>query len=226
MCGDATKKGDVEKLMGDMKADMVFTDPPYNIGLDYHSYDDKKDIVEFEQMIKDSYSNAISLLNTPAHFTFTYKVKGIPEMLEWCKGIGLEFRHIAVWHNPQRKAGSYPGMWGYGYEPIMNFSVGGWKKLNNKNGVGYSDVFIEDSPIKKRKGNESYHPAEKPLKVWSELLKLMSNKDDIVLDLFGGSGSTLIACEQTNRICYMMELDPKYCDVIQTRYNNYIENNN
>lgn len=222
MCGDSTDMTLLGELMQNQEADMVLTDPPYNIGLEYHGYDDKKDAEVFENSVKDCFKNAMDVLKSRSHFTFTYKVKGIPEMLRWCEEIGLEFRHIAIWHNPQRKAGSFPGMWGYGYEPIMNFSKDGWKNLNNKNGVGYSDVYIEDSPIKTKKGNDQYHPAEKPLKVWAEIIKLMSAKDDLVLDVYLGSGSTLIACEQTGRTCYGMELDPKYVDVIRKRYAKFV----
>ena len=67
------------------------------------------------------------------------------------------------------------------------------------------------------------HPTQKPVKLIADIIKDFTNEDDIILDLFGGSGSTLIACEQTNRICYGMEIDPKYCDVIRKRYANFIK---
>ena len=79
------------------------------------------------------------------------------------------------------------------------------------------DFGVEQEFDKKR-----YHPTQKPIELSRWFITKFSKQDDIVLDLFGGSGSTLIACEQTNRTCYMMEIDPKYCDVIRKRFDNFV----
>lgn len=96
-----------------------------------------------------------------------------------------------------------------------------WGKTYNKKQLG-TVITIHSQ---KARNVDTTVPAMFPIKLPAEHIIAMTNENDNVIDCFGGSGSTLIACEQLNRICYMMELDPRYCDVIRKRYNNYIENN-
>ena len=104
------------------------------------------------------------------------------------------------------------------HEPIFY----GWKKSSTHKFYGdrtQSSVWDFDKP-----NSSKEHPTMKPLGIMAKAIKNSSKEEDIVLDVFGGSGSTLIAAEQTNRICYTMELDPKYCDVIRKRYENFMNN--
>jgi DNA modification methylase len=97
-----------------------------------------------------------------------------------------------------------------------------WTKEKHKRQVLHFNWFRYFG-LSKQDGGKRIHPTQKPLQVLTPIIKEYSKQDDMVLDLFGGSGSTLIACEQTNRTCYMMELDPKYCDVIRKRYAKLID---
>ena len=111
------------------------------------------------------------------------------------------------------------GDYHYQHEPILY----GWLKNGTHQFYGdrtQTTVWNVDRPTRSKE-----HPTMKPIALITKAINNSSKQDDIVLDLFGGSGSTLIACEQTNRTCYMMELDPKYCDVIRKRYENFIDKN-
>jgi DNA modification methylase len=103
------------------------------------------------------------------------------------------------------------------YNSKHELIVYGWRGKHNFYGKNEQSVWEIDKPLK-----SDLHPTMKPVELIVKAILNSSKKDDIVLDLFGGSGSTLIACEQTNRVCYMMEIDPLYCDVIRKRYANFI----
>ena len=194
MCGDSTKESDVEKLMNGQKADMVFTDPPYGLG----GYGGRKNM----DLKNDdgSYELIKSFYNLPIYD----KVK---EVYIWGNHINL-FKHI----EKQPK------------DTIV------WKKNNFGLGKGYRGQYElcfyyghfngSDSDVWEVKRDTNYlHPTQKPIDL---ILRAIKNSDPkTVLDLFLGSGSTLIGCEKTNRICYGMELDTKYCDVIIERWEQF-----
>ena len=230
MCGDSTRIKDVEKLMNGQKADMVFTDPPYNVNYKSrggHGYaegkfahksvfNDNKTTEEFQQFLYDCFTNVDSSIK-----------KGTP---------------VYIWHNDG----------GFKAEPFYNvFKRLGWTRdssiiwVKNNSSMGWqfyrqkhetcSYGWKAGKPYQHSRRDEnstweinkdatqSYvHPTQKPVSLGVRAIKNSSKQDDIVLDLFGGSGSTLIAAEQTNRTCYMMELDAKYCDVIRKRYAKFI----
>ena len=209
MCGDSTVKMDVEQLMDGGKANACVTDLPYNIGKDYGTWDDGLPESEFwKEMVPRWLAGICAVLEQPSHFVTTFSERGLLRLVESAQTAGFNHRHTGVWHNPIRKAGSYPGQWPFAWEPVLDFSFGGWRKLNNRNGVGYSDVWILDSPVG-HKDNEKYHPTEKPLILYVDLVNLVTKIGEIVYEPCAGTGTTLVACEQTERIGYGMEIEPK-----------------
>jgi len=200
MCGDSTSLTEVERLMDGKKADMVFTDPPY--GFNYTKKSDGASIAndgsEFEQVIAD----ALSLVQVDtAYVCGDVKTAGAFLRATSCLG---EPKNCIVWVKPiQHRM--------HRYEPCHELI---WFWGDNGSPFYGANVFEAKREIQK------FHPTVKPV----ELVKycLGSHKDKkVVLDLFGGSGSTLIACEKTSRHCRMMELDPAYCDVIVKRWQQF-----
>ena len=219
MCGDSTDAGSVAILMDGQKADMVFTDPPYNMNyvgggfLESHcsmTRKEVKDIIDFEPD-NISWLTKIKDMNV---FIFTSKDL-VPKYMELFKDWKF---NILVW----AKTGTPPFINNNYYsdlEYLLYFHKG--KRVWN-NGLTpdtiYKKFYISNILQGKKDAGEDLHPTMKPIDFISNEIRVCSNKNGIVIDLFGGSGSTLIACEQLGRKCYMMELDPKYCDVIRRRY--------
>lgn len=193
------------KLLDNESIDFVLTDPPYNIGLRYNDYDDNMNEEQFWTWIQSVFEETYRLLKPKSHITFTCAQKQIWVYKPLMENIGFTFRHLSVWHNPGRKAGSYPGQWPYSWEAILDFTKGGFRKLNNSNCVGFMDVWIEKPP------GDSSHPARRPLNCWMDLVKLLSAENDIVLDPFIGSGSTAICCRKANRQFIGFEISEDYC---------------
>lgn len=195
MCGDATKIEDVEKLMDGNKADMVFTDPPYGINA-----------VSASGVLKETYKTDI--LNDG-------NTEVAQDAFNLCMTLGIS---KMIWWGANYYANILP--------PSPCWFV--WDK--NNGGSDQMDCELAWTSLKgvtrqftqaSEKTNRT-HPTQKPISLCAWGIKPNTKENEIVLDLFGGSGSTLIACEQTNRVCYMMELDPKYCDVIRKRYENFV----
>jgi site-specific DNA-methyltransferase (adenine-specific) len=139
--------------------------------------------------------------------------RDIPLIRDIFIAIGLRFHQTLIWAKPTGMMGSSDYI--QNYEAITYGYSGKHQKVNDRSLLA-CEVFGKDENI-----DTVGHPTSRPLDLVAKFVKNSSKQDDIILDLFGGSGSTLIACEQTNRTCYMMELDPKYCDVIRKRYDNY-----
>lgn len=223
MCGDSTKIEDVEKLMNGNKADMVFTDPPYNA-----NYSSRVDInrrkpwggILNDKMNYDEFDNFLIDLNS-ALYSALKENSSIYECIDWKHYSQVEsifkeaFNHKStiIWNKNYFGLGTY---YRTKYEMIL-FGCKG-DKLNVWNGNhDEMDVWDED----REKVNNYVHPTQKPLTIPARAIKNSSNVNDNILDIFGGSGSTLMACEQLNRNCYMMELDPKYVDVIINRWEKF-----
>lgn len=198
MCGDATDAGAVALLMNGQKADMVFTDPPYNVGYSYSEYDDNKTRDEYVNFLKES----IPLVNK------TIVHNGNKKIIDMIRAFGEPY-HVGCWTKTNAMSPSSISSFSV-WEPIFFYG-----KFKRKEG---SDLF--NYPISNQKDTGG-HTCPKPLKMCVDMINSFNEQEDIY-DPFGGSGSTLIACEQTNRTCYMMELDPKYCDVIRKRYAKFI----
>lgn len=236
MCGDATKKENIEQLMGGGLADMVFTDPPFNIGIRYHSktykgrkvFSDKKRDQDYYNFLSDLISNAYLVSNKNSAFYFWSDETYISFIQNIYRSLKIRSKRVLIWvkerYNPTPQVG-YNKIYeacvlGYKGKPFIGIRGKKWSEILNKdiNWDDYFNIWKID-----RDFTETYeHPTQKPLEMIYKPIRVNSAPGMIVLDLCGGSGSTLIACEQLNRRCYMMELDPKYCDVIRKRYENFV----
>lgn len=220
MCGDSTDAGSVAVLMNGQKADMVFTDPPYR--------------VETEGGCRGSVGKSLRKQGRSIEFISDFDPKGflsvlpeqfekgvlnayvfcnkdlLPEYLNWAITNKYSY-NVLVWKKPN----AIPI--GDSHRPDIEYLLLFRKNAiwnNALDGVNYSRCL--------EFGRETgLHPTMKPIGLIANEMRISTNSGSVVLDLFGGSGSTLIACEQLGRTCYMMELDPKYCDVIRKRYWKY-----
>jgi DNA modification methylase len=229
MSGDATKIEDVEKLMDGKKADITFHSPPYNVGHNLGYSKDSKYIndtdnkADYLDLLTKSLEN--SLDNSRYSFFNLQFLENNKKDLATFLYLNLDyFVDIAYWKKSQVQPAMAENVMNSQVEIILIFS-----KENNNRAIrtatfnrGLLSNFIETNSASGENKEAKIHNATFPLKFVSHFIKNFSK--DIVLDLFGGAGSTLIACEQTNRTCYMMELDPHYCDVIRKRYENFINN--
>lgn len=209
MCGDSTSVTDVERLMGSAKADMVFTDPPY--GYSYESNHYKKGNPHGMLENDDKLVDFIPLLNGVLNENAAVYICGSHQTInKWRDLIEKEFtyKNTIVWKKNNWSMGDLKGAYACQHELIL-FAHKGRVELN---GERHRDVweFDRDPP--------ENHPTQKPVELITFALANSSHKNDKILDLFGGSGSTLIACEKSKRKCLMMELSPHYVDVIIARW--------
>ena len=214
ICGDATKLEDVEKLMDGKKANLILTDPPYAVSYKSSSglsiKNDNLNAEEFYQFLLSSFQNmaAVSAPGASA-YVFHADTEGLTFRRSF-EEAGFHLSGVCIWAKDSLVLGRSPYQWSH--EPILF----GWLKTGTHNwyaGRAEKTVWHFDKP----KRNEN-HPTSKPIDLLAYPIQNSSQANGIVLDLFGGSGSTLIACEQTDRICYMAELDDKYASVILRRY--------
>ncbi len=214
MCGDATNADDVAALAGESKADLWLTDPPYNVAysnsLGQTIENDNMDDGAFRKFLNDSFIQAVEVLNPGASYyifhadTEGYNFRGA------CRDVGLKVRECLIWVKNALVLGRCD--YHFRHEPCLY----GWK--DGAAHSWYSDR-CQTTVLEFHKPTKNIgHPTAKPVELLVYLIKNSSQRGEIVLDTFGGSGSTLIACEQTGRVCRMMELDPKYCDVIRRRW--------
>lgn len=219
MCGDSTNIENINKLIGVAKINMIYTDPPYgmNLDTDFSSMKNNLDFAKeknftggkkYEQGIVDDFNpemvNTILSLNVKE--TFLWGADYYAELLP-NKNDGSWI----VWD--KRLDDSADKMYGSCFELC-------WSKNKHKRDIArikWAGVFGTEQEF----DHKRYHPTQKPIKLSSWFLNKYSKENDNILDLFGGSGSTLIACEQLDRNCYMMELDPYYIDVIIARWEKY-----
>ena len=202
MCGDSTKTNDVECLMGGHIADLVFTDPPYNVAFNGRS--GKFDVIknddlsneEFDVFIKDTLNTIKSLKPKAYYVCCNWSFYGILQK-------ELNPKACIVW------AKNVFGL-GKGYRHQHEFIL--------FNGFIKEEITNETDLWNIKKDHNYKHPTQKPVAIPARAIENSTVEGQSVVDLFGGSGSTLIACEQLNRTCYMMELDPRYVDVIIDRW--------
>jgi DNA modification methylase len=216
LCGDATKVEDVERLMAGEAADLVFTDPPYNV--DYEGYtDDRLKIKgdrmkpeEFKKFLEESFA-AYRLAIKPGASIYVCHASSVQrEFQNALEHAGFEMRCQIIW-------AKNTFAWGFGrykfqHEPIFYCHLAG------QSDAWYGDksqstLWQEKKPVANR-----LHPTMKPVELIERALVNSSKAGDLVVDLFGGSGSTLIACERSRRQARLMELDPRYVDVICRRF--------
>lgn len=223
MCGDSTTT-DLEKLMNNHKADMVFTDPPYLMGFTGNvnrdgskSYNSKYGSIKNDKMTREDGDKFILKIftqimnyNKGAYYVCFYRL-GLDYIFRALDTLNNQYKALIIWNKGNHSLSNSDYM--SKYEPI----VYGWFNEHNF----YGDRSNFDIWDIKRTSKNTLHPTMKPLTLCSKAIMNSSRPNDIVLDLFGGSGSTLIACEQLNRRCYTMELDEKYCTVIINRWEEF-----
>ena len=219
MCGDSTSIDAVEKLMDGQLADQLVTDPPYNIA--YEGGSKKRDQIkndemadeEFRQFLKDVYIAANAVMKAGAVFyiwhadTEGYNFRGAARDMGW------KVRQTLIWNKDNSAFGRSDYHWKH--EPCLY----GWKE-------GAAHLWAADRKQTtviqcKRPSKSDLHPTMKPVELMEYQILNNTKGSDIVLDLFGGSGSTMIAAEKIGRKSYLMELDPKYCDVIVKRWEDF-----
>ena len=213
LCGDSTQQKDVMRLMNNQEADMLLTDPPYNV--DYEGTagkieNDNMNETEFYNLLIDAFKNMhlVAKAGCPI-YVFHADTEGL-NFRNAFKNAGFKLAQCLVWVKNTFVMGRQDYQWKH--EPILY----GWKE-------GKAHYFIDsrsqntvlefDKPTR-----NAEHPTMKPIDLLVYLIKNSSKENNLIVDLFGGSGSSLIAAEQSNRICYTMELDPRYCDVIKKRW--------
>lgn len=230
MCGDSTNSLEVEKLMDNKKADLLITDPPYNV--DYENKEkslakyrpnnrvttkgnttisnDKLEDSQFREFLVKAFSSANSVMKKGAAFYVWHADSEGYNFRGACLDVNWMIKQCLIWHKNHIVLGRQDYQWKH--EPCLY----GWKEGASHS--WYSDrkqttILNFDKP--QRSGE---HPTMKPVALFDYQIKNSSKQGDCILDLFGGSGTTLIACEQNEREAYLMELDPRYVDVIIARW--------
>jgi len=249
MCGDSTKIDDVKKLMGDNLADVIYCDPPYNIGLDYNegmnvghqnrelqyqgqytSRDDKKSYNDYYKFIDQTVRNSMAVAKNDSHFFYWCDQKYIGMIQQIFKENGITNKRVCLWiknnFNPTPQIAFNklyePCVYGTKGRPYLNKNINNLNEILNKQISSeniYNDLMLYFDIWLIPRDSQYDHPTQKPISLHEKPLKRCSKVGDIVLDLFGGSGSTLLACEQMGRKCFMMENDPLFCQTIVNRFN-------
>jgi|TARA_R110000772_G_scaffold79446_2_gene169898 DNA modification methylase len=211
MCGDSTSIDAVDKLMAGQKADMVFTDPPYGLGYDGGSK--KRDKLIDDHVGTDIYTDSVPIMAmycTGPIYTWYADTK--PEGLYSAVEAAGDIHSLIIWE----KNNSTFNM-GINYKQKHELCLY-WKPKNTT--LKWAGGSAEDTVWEiKREARNDFHPTQKPVELSERAIG--NHSVDLILDLFGGSGSTLIACEKLNRNARLMELDPKYCDVIVQRWQDF-----
>lgn len=219
MCGDSTVLEDVEKLMGGEQADMLLTDPPYNVNYEGKTKDKlkiKNDHMgndNFRQFLTDAFSNADMVMKPGAVFYIWHADSEGYNFRGACFDAGWTVRQCLIWNKNSMVLGRQDYQWKH--EPCLY----GWKE-----GAGHlwasdrkqTTVINFDKPTR-----NDMHPTMKPIPLFDYQIKNNTKGGDVVLDLFGGSGTTIMACEQNGRRGYSMEYDPRYVDVIVDRWEKF-----
>ena len=253
ICGDSTETDTIALIMGDSKADLILTDPPYNVNYTGGTSEklkiinDNKSSAEFMQFLTKAFSSMFTEAKAGAAFYIFYAHTRGKEFVNALSNAGYSPREILIWVKNTFTLSYADYKWKH--EPIMY----GWKDGASHNfygAINHSTVFdkkkdiekmtkeelklelkrIEDSTpqdiiYEKKPLRNAEHPTMKPVELLATLIKNSTKADDIVLDTFAGSGSTLIASAKTGRIARLVELDPHYCDVIRRRWTKWAKEN-
>lgn len=220
MCGSATVKEDVEKLVGNDKISMLFTDPPY--GMDFvgsvngdgsKSANAKLEQIENEtgseldkiEFIREWLPNVLNL--TDGGWYICYSRHNLKNLLNVFDELKTPIRNIIIWNKNRQNVSNSD------YKSKYELILYGWNTRRFYGELGENDVWSID-----KENKNELHPTQKPVSLFAKAVKNSSKKNEIVADMFGGSGGLLIACEQLSRISYVMELNPRFCDVIRKRY--------
>jgi DNA modification methylase len=251
LCGNSLDKKDVMRLMGDDRAHVIFSDPPYNINLDYRKgigggkgkytsaqfVNDKKSVEQYEAFLDDAVRNALAASRPDAHVFFWCDEKYVWLVQQLYEKHSVVNRRLCLWvknnfdPTPQVAFNKVIELCVYGTRgtPTLNPNLKNVSEIMNKeaNSIGlYDDLMsIVQLWLVKRDTTTDYeHPTQKPITLCEKPLKRCSAPGEIILDLFGGSGSTLIAAEQLKRKAYLVEIDPTFCDLIVRRWEHFTGN--
>lgn len=248
MCGDSTLKKDVNTLMEGVTATMAFTDPPYNVNYSGSGkktkntiLNDNMDSQNFYAFLHDSFAQLRRVIAKNAAVYICFSQTTHLEFQKALEDNGFHVKSEIIWVKPSATMGWQE--YRHRYEPIFfayknkderppfygdRRNTSAWKfedDMTADEKVELAEQILsmwnEDSDVWEvgRENVADYeHPTTKPVKLPAKAILNNSKKGDVVLDLFGGSGSTMSACEQTERVPFIMELDPRYCDVIRKRY--------
>lgn len=219
MCGDSTKKTDVLQLVGGCKMDILITDPPYNVSYEGKTKDNLKiqndnlNSEDFRTFLRDAFKNADDVMREGAAFYIWYTSSEAINFESACNDAGWKIRQNLIWEKNTFVLGRQDYQWNH--EPCLY----GWKD-------GAAHTWMSDrkqTTILKfnRPIRNDIHPTMKPIPLFNYQIKNSTRSGDKVLDLFGGSGTTIMACEQNGRTAYVMEYDPKYADAIIDRWQTY-----
>ena len=229
LCGDSTMIDDVEKLMGGAKADMLLTDPPYNIDYTAKEADikghrrnkridkgvtgidnDDMNTDDFRRFLADAYSNADMVMKPGAVFYIWYAAVRAYEFIGALRDVGWGFKQTLVWNKNRMTLGRRDYHWKhegcyYGWKEGAEHL---WAADRKQTTVIDCDVNLKND----------LHPTMKPVRLFDYCIRNNTKGGDIVLDLFGGSGTTILACEQNGRVGYVIEIDPKYVQATIQRF--------
>ncbi|MGH2232801.1 DNA modification methylase [Enterococcus faecalis] len=216
MCGDSTNSLEVEKLMGNKKADLLITDPPYNVAYEGKGKEaltiknDSKETNEFHSFLYEAFSAAINNMKLGSSFYVWYASSEVVNFHTALEEAGFLVKQELIWNKNSMVLSRQDYHWKH--EPCLY----GWASGGSHS--WYSDrkqttILNFDRPTVNKE-----HPTMKLVALFDYQIKNSSKQGDCILDLFGGSGTTLIACEQNEREAYLMELDPRYVDVIIARW--------
>lgn len=220
ICGDSTDAEVIARLMDGNKADILITDPPYNVDYEGKTKDalkirnDKMGNDSFREFLKDAFTSANEVMRNGAVFyiwhsdTEGYNFRGA------CSDVNWKVRECLIWNKNSMVMGRQDYQWKH--EPCLY----GWKD-------GASHLWASDRKQTTvldftRPSRNDIHPTMKPVALFAYQISNNTHEGDAVLDMFGGSGTTLMACEQLKRKAYLCELDPRYVDAIVTRYINFV----
>jgi DNA modification methylase len=223
MCGDSTSIDAVDKLMDGQKADLLHTDPPYNV--DYSNQDRpkagkidlgriKNDTMSSSDFYKFIYDMAVCAYSVLKDGSSAYVWHADRETINFKQGMldaGFDFAQTIIWKKPMLLSRT---RYQWAHEPCLFMVKGSPYFTDDRKKTTVWDFGGYDK-------SKNVHPTQKPIFIPEEAISNSSKQGSNVLDLFGGSGSTLIACEKTGRKSFLMELDPKYCDVIVKRWENF-----
>lgn len=219
MCGDSTNKEHIELLMDGDKADLLITDPPYNVNYEGKTEDslkiqnDNKTSSEFYEFLKSAFDSVADYLREGASFYVWYASSEVVNFVSSLVDTNFLVKQELIWFKNSLVLGRQDYHWQH--EPCLY----GWK--NDGSHMWYGDrkqttILEFDKPLANKE-----HPTMKPVPLFDYQIKNSSKKGEKVLDVFGGSGTTMIACEQNDRCAYLMELDPRYVDVIINRWEQF-----
>ena len=219
LCGDCTSAEPVKNLVGTQLIDMIWTDPPYNVNYQGATEDhltiknDKMDDATFYQFLRNMFNHCYAVVKTGAPIYVAYADGQSVAFRQAFVDSGFKLSQTLIWVKNQIILSRQDYHWQH--EPILY----GWKEGESHcwyGGRTQSTLLHAKKPLKSKE-----HPTMKPVALIMRMMQNSSQPGDRVLDLFGGSGSTLIACEKLNRQALLMEIDPKYCDVIIRRWQTF-----